>query len=132
MPVSTLRLMLKLMLHMWDNDEIESGYTTFAPESVYSVVQRKLRKDHNRTVRARKEADRIVEILKLAAAGDDSLLLTVRPEQLHQALISRNADPVFVQYAIKQCDVDGEYYSKFYEMCLSSADTDSDEDNEHE
>jgi len=120
------------MLHMWDNDEIESGYTTFAPESVYSVVQRKLRKDHNRTVRARKEADRIVEILKLAAAGDDSLLLTVRPEQLHQALISRNADPVFVQYAIKQCDVDGEYYSKFYEMCLSSADTDSDEDNEHE
>ena len=68
-------------------------------------------------MRARKEADRIVEILKLAAAGDDSLLLTVRPEQLHQALISRNADPVFVQYAIIQCDVDGEYYSKFYEMC---------------
>ena len=24
---------------------------------------------------------------------------------------------MFVQYAIKQCDVDGEYYSKFYEMC---------------
>ena len=62
---------------------------------------------HARHTGARNEADRIVEILKLAAAGDDSLLLTVRPEQLHQALISRNADPVFVQYAIKQCHVDG-------------------------
>ncbi len=86
----------------------ESGYTTFAPESVYSVVQRKIRKDHNNIVRVRKEADRIVEILKLAAAGSDSLLHTVRPEQLHQTLLNRNADPAFVQSAIKQCDLDGE------------------------
>ena len=37
------------------------------------------------------------------------------------------ADPVFTQYAIKTYDVDGEYYSKFYDM---SRDSDSESEDE--
>ena len=53
----------------------------------------------------------------------------VRAEHLHQALITVGADPVFTQYAIKTYDVDGEYYSKFYDM---SRDSDSESENEGE
>ena len=51
----------------------------------------------------------------------------VRAEHLHQALITVGADPVFTQYAIKTYDVDGEYYSKFYDM---SRDSDSESEDE--
>jgi hypothetical protein len=47
---------------------------------------------------------------------------------VHQPLITRNDDPEFMQSASKQCDVDGEYYSKLFEI-QGAEDTDSDEDS---
>ena len=54
----------------------------------------------------------------------------MRAEHLHQALITVGADPVFTQYAIKTYDVDGEYYSKFYDMDSDSEYEDEGDDSD--
>ena len=68
------------------------------------------------------------DLIKRAQEANSSRLeCHVRAEHLHQALITVGADPVFTQYAIKTYDVDGEYYSKFYDM---SRDSDSESEDE--
>ena len=63
-------------------------------------------------------------------ANSSRLECHVRAEHLHQALITVGADPVFTQYAIKTYDVDGEYYSKFYDMDSDSESEDEGDDSD--
>ena len=126
---SVLKCVLSLM-YMWDNEELERGYKKHEPESVYSLVQRKLRKDFNSRVRAKKDADIVMSMIKEAQKGGDGALLRcdVRPEHLHSVLITRKADPVFTQYALSAYDLDGEYYSKIYGHQASYSDEETDND----
>jgi hypothetical protein len=90
-----------------------------------SVSRSRRHETHSSCAKA-SEADRIVESTR-SRSGGHQLNLTARPEQVHQALITRNAHPEFMQYASKKCDVDGDYYSKLYEI-QGAEDIDSDKE----
>ena len=127
--VSVLKCVLSLM-YMWDNEELERGYKQHEPESVYSLVQRKLRQDFNSRKRAEKEGDLIMSMIQEAqkAGAGAPLKCDVRPEHLHSVLIAKKADPVFTQYALSAYDVDGEYYCKIYGQQASYSDEETDND----